>query len=297
LLLAGCSTQVAEFQSVAELQSKAEELEGKLVQVTGEVQFVGESEMDRFLLRDPAGQAPAEILVRCSREDFAKVQKELSQREKNRLSIVATVYFVEAPSRKVQLQFARMPGGVLKWWLLTGMAVVGVAIGVVVLLLLRSPKREPDMMVYTEDDQETMRKYAQLKIFEDGQLQRMWYLAYDMNLVEPKITNVDIVIGTSGLLIGRDNPALGLVSQTYPRRVAVLAFRTDSREFQLTNVHPRRTFTVSDSKGGGTPTPLPPGKSCIMQNGYRLQVDESVVVQFERKEDPLLSGTTGRPRT
>ena len=43
LLFSGCGGEVVEIKNVQQLKEQAQELDGKLVQVSGEVRFVGES--------------------------------------------------------------------------------------------------------------------------------------------------------------------------------------------------------------------------------------------------------------
>jgi hypothetical protein len=286
LLLAalGCANRPVVIAKVADLQARGDELIGRRVRIAAQVEYVAGERRDRFLLKDPAQPSDQGVLVRCTTEDFARVKAELDKADADGIAIVGRVYRTEPPESKLQLEFVEIAGGSLRWTILAAIAATALAIAVVVVLLLRRPRQAVEDLAYVREGEETIRRYAQLSILEGGRPVRVWFLGYDRNLTEPRITEIDVVLGSEGLLLGRENPVLGLGSMTFSRRIARLRFDPERREFVVDNLHARKPLLVSDGDGTAPTARVAPGASAIARSGALIHVDEFVQVKLVRRE-------------
>ena len=284
LVLAGCANRAVVLDKVEDLQKRGDELVGKRVQVTAQVEYVAGERHDRFLIKDPSQPPGQGVLVLCTPAAFSQVKAELDKREADRIAIVGRVFRTEPPDGKLQVDFVELAGGSLRWTILGAIGGTLLAIAVVVLLLLRKPRKAVEDLVYVREGEETVRRYAQLSILEGGKLARVWFLSYDRNLSEARVTDVDMVLGTEGLLVGRENPILGLSSMTFSRRVARLRFDPEAREFAVANLHPRKPLLITGGPDDGSAQRVPPGREVVLRSGALVHVDDFVQVQFVRRE-------------
>jgi hypothetical protein len=290
LVLAGCANRAVVLDKVEDLAKRGDELIGKRVQVTARVEYIAGERHDRFLIKDPSQPPGQGVLVLCKTEDFARVKAELDKNEADRVALVGRVFRTEPPDSKLRLDFIELAGGSQRWVILGAIGGTLLAIAVVVLLLLRKPRKAVEDLVYVREGEETVRRYAQLSILEGGTLARAWFLSYDRNLTEARVTDVDIVLGSEGLLVGRENPILGLSSMTFSRRVARLRFDPEAREFAVANLHPRKPLLVTIGPDGAAQR-VPPGHETVLRGGARVHVDDFVQLQFVRRERDDAGGT------
>ena len=284
LAFAGCANRAVVLEKVADLETRGGELVGKRVQVTAQVEYVPGERHDRFLLKDASQAAGQGVLVLCTPEAFSQVKAELDKNEAGRVTIVGRVFRTEPPDAKVQVDFVELAGGSLRWIILGAIGGTLLAIAVVALLLLRKPKKAVEDLTYVREGEETVRRYAHLSILEGGKLTRAWFLSYDRNLTEPRVTDVDMVLGTEGLLLGRENPILGLASMTFSRRIARLRFDPEAREFAVANLHPRKPLLVTNGPDDAAGQRVPAGREVVLASGALVHVDDFVQVQFVRRE-------------
>ena len=291
LMALGCGSEVIDVQSVEEIKLRGDEVLEKDIRITAQVEFVSDGAGRGFLLKDPGKTSDAGVLVRCSPEDLTKVRDSLEKLKADQVAIVGRVYKTAPPENQIKIEFKYLAGSKLKWLILVSILVVVLAIIIVVVLLLKRPSRSLDELIYVVEGEETIRRYAQLNLYEAGQLNKVWFLAYDQNLTEPRITENDIVLGTEGLLIGRENPLLGLCSITYSRRVARLRFQTRTREFEVVNEHSRKPLRLFADRDENRPREVAPGQGATLSDRDWIQVDHNIRIQFLRREEE--SGAAG----
>jgi hypothetical protein len=284
LAAAGCADRPVAVGKVADLQARGDELVGRRVRIAAQVEYVAGDRRDRFRLRD-ASQAPGQgVLVRCAPDDFARVKAAIDRAESGGVVLVARVYRTEPPESALQLEFVELAGGALRGAILAGIAATALAILLVAALLLLRPRRAVEDLAYVREGEETIRRYAQLTILEGGKPASVWFLAYDGNLAEPRVTEIDVVLGTEGLLLGRETPFLGLSSMTFSRRIARLRFDPAAREFVVDNLHPRKPLVISDGEGTAPVQRIAPGASAVARSGALIHVDEYVQARLVRRE-------------
>ena len=284
LLPAGCGEETVEVGSVGELKERAEELLGRLVQVTGQFEYVPGDRRDEFRLKDPSQPSGEGVMVRCTPEDFQVLEEEMESLDMDRITLVGRVFRPQGADRELKLDFVNLAGRPLRWIILVSIIGVVLAITIVVVLLLRKPDRSVEDLIYMEEGQETVRRYGQISLFEGDRLVNMWFLSYDRSLTESRVTDVDMVLGTEGIVIGRENPFLGLRSMTVSRRVARLGFRPDSRDFVLTNLNHRKPLELS-AGDGQAPRQIPPSKEVVLPGDCLLHIDAYIRLHFVRRED------------